>query len=91
MIQRCHDTADIGLKFQNIKQETMHLQLYTDATFGTESGCKSRLGFLIALVDAEGNANTAHHRSRFCERVTRSVMTVDLMALIHDYDHAVCT
>ncbi|PXF45774.1 hypothetical protein BWQ96_04441 [Gracilariopsis chorda] len=62
--------------------------LFTDASFGKSDGLASQLGVLVALRDGNGNTNILSYGSKKSERVTRSFMTAELLAVVHGYDQA---
>jgi hypothetical protein len=80
------DNQTRGLRFVQQNLETLKLYVFTDASFANNQDLSSQMGFLIALVDAEGNANIVHWQSVKCKRVTRSVLASELLALVHGFD-----
>lgn len=82
------ETIEQGLTFVPLNLETMRLVLMTDASFANAQGMKSQLGYLIMLVDDEGNCNIVHYGSNRCKRVARSVMAAEIQALVLGFDYA---
>ena len=80
------DNATRGLRFVQQDLETLKLYVFTDASFANNQDLSSQIGFLIALVDGQGNANIVHWQSVKCKRVTRSVLASELLALVHGFD-----
>jgi len=74
LIKYCKKTKDIGLKFVKLDLDSTKIVLFTDSSFANAKNLKSQLGFVIALVDKENNANIIHFGSSRCQRVTRSAM-----------------
>ena len=82
------ETIEQGLTFVPLNLETMRLVLMTDASFANAQGMKRQLGYLIMLVDDEGNCNIVHYGSNRCKRVARSVMAAEIQALVLGFDYA---
>lgn len=49
---------------------------------------KRKLGVLVLMMDASGQANIIHYGSNRCLRVIRSVMEWDINALVLGFDYA---
>ena len=82
------ETADQGLNFVKLDIDTIRLVLLTDASFANAEGMKSQLGYLVLMVDGNGNCNIVHYGSNRCQRVARSVMAAELQALVLGFDYA---
>jgi hypothetical protein len=89
LVRTCLETADKGLIFKSIDQDTCRVVDFTDASFANAEVYKSQLVFVICLADARPNADIAHFGSQKCKRVTRSVMAAELHALIVGFDNAI--
>lgn len=75
-----------GLKFIPLDISTLKLVVFTDSSFATNPDYSSQLGYVIALVDGEGKANTIHWQSVKCKRVTKSVSASELYAISLGFD-----
>ena len=51
LINWCHDTSSVGLTFVPLNREKLRLQLFTDASFANANRLKSKLDFVVLLVD----------------------------------------
>ena len=88
IVKRCHETQDIGLRFVPQDNKSLRLALFTDASFANTERLKSQIAFVLILVDGYCTANILHYGSAACNRVTRSVMAAELLALVHGFDIA---
>jgi hypothetical protein len=59
--------------------------IFTDSSFVNNSDLSSQIDYVICLADAT-HANILHWSSVKCKRITRSVLTIELFAMIHDFD-----
>ncbi|KHJ32728.1 hypothetical protein EV44_g1731 [Erysiphe necator] len=75
-----------GLKFIPLDIGTLKLVVFTDSSFHSNPDYSSQLGYVIALVDGEGKANTIHWQSVKCKRVTKSVSASELYAISLGFD-----
>lgn len=82
------DTSGQGLDYVKVDMDTARIVLLTDASFANARDLKSQLGYLILVVDDDGNCNVLHYGSNRCRRVARSVMAAELFALVLGYDYA---
>lgn len=87
LVNYCHKSKDLGLKFVALDKESIRIVLFTDASFGNKRDLSSQMGFLIVIVDRADNANILHYGSQKCRRVTRSVMAAEVLALVHGFDN----
>ena len=69
IVNRCHSTADVGLKFIPMDKESLRLALFTDASFANNDNLKSQLGFVLVLVDGNGRACIIHYGSSRCKEL----------------------
>lgn len=65
------DTADIGQKFCRLDIETVKMVVIIEAAFGNDRAFRSQLGYLILLMDEEGEANFVHYAGNHWKCVTR--------------------
>lgn len=88
IVERCHSTADIGMRFIPLDINSLRLVLFTDASFANADNLKSQIDFVLVLADGSDNANIIHYGSSRCKRVTRPVIAAELHALIYGFDNA---
>ena len=60
--------------------------MFTDASFANNKDLSSQIGYIVALTDEKGQANTLHWSSIKCKRVTRSVLASELYGMAHGFD-----
>ncbi|RFU23765.1 hypothetical protein B7463_g12573, partial [Scytalidium lignicola] len=75
-----------GIQFVKLEKETLQLLVFTDASFANNRDLSSQIGYIVALADRKGNANTLHWTSVKCKRVTRSVLASELYGMAHGFD-----
>lgn len=88
IVKCCLKSTKDGLRYIRLDEDTAHLILFTDSSFGNSDGLSSQAGFLIILADGQGKANIIHYGSKKCRRITRSVMAAEILALVNGYDEA---
>ncbi|RFU31044.1 hypothetical protein B7463_g5287, partial [Scytalidium lignicola] len=75
-----------GIQFVKLDKETLQLLVFTDASFVNNRDLSSQIGYIVALADRKGNANTLHWTSVKCKRVTRSVLALELYGMAYGFD-----
>ena len=88
IVNYCHDTKKIGLRFVSLDVSSLRIVLFTDSSFANGPDLSSQLGFIIVLMDDSGSANVVHYGSHKSRRITRSVMAAELLALVTGFDNA---
>jgi hypothetical protein len=73
------------LKYVKLNQLSLRLIVFIDSSFVNNSDLSSQIDYVICLADAT-HVNILHWSSVKCKRVTRSVLAVELFAMIHDFD-----
>ncbi|KAI0991424.1 hypothetical protein K3495_g16763 [Podosphaera aphanis] len=80
--------SSMSLKFVRLDLQTLEIIAFTDSSFANNRDFSSQIGYVIALVDGQKNANLIHWQSVKCRRVTRSVLASELYALSLGFDVA---
>ena len=80
------DHSDRGLQFVRLDTSTLQLIVFTDASFANNQNLSSQIGYVICLANASNRANIIHWSSKKCRRVTRSVLALELYAMVHGFD-----
>lgn len=62
--------------------------LLANTSFANARDYRSQLGYLILKVNCDNNCNIVHFGSNRCKRIARSVMPVELFALVLTFEHA---
>ncbi len=73
------------LKYVKLNQSSLRLIVFIDSSFVNNSDLSSQIDYVICLADAT-HTNILHWSSIKYKRVTRSVLAVELFAMIHDFD-----
>ncbi|ESZ92707.1 hypothetical protein SBOR_6919 [Sclerotinia borealis F-4128] len=69
-----------------LNKHSLKLIVFTDASFANNQDLSSQIGYVIALVDKDNNANIIHWSSIKCKRVTRSVLASEVYGLTFGFD-----
>lgn len=77
-----------GIRPFHLDFETLQLTAFADATVASNKNMSSQLGYLLAFVDAAGNANILHYASRKSRHVARSLLVVEIFVLTSLFDAA---
>ncbi len=73
------------LRYVKLNQSFLQLVVFTNSSFANNHDSFSQIEYVICLIDTT-HANILHWFSIKCKRVTRSVLTAELFAMIHDFD-----
>ncbi len=68
-----------------LNQSSLWLVVFTDSSFVNNRDLSSQIDYVICLAD-DTHANILHWSSIKCKRMTRSVLAIELFAIIHDFD-----
>lgn len=85
-ITRFQDSDDLGLRFIPLDIQTTNMSVSVDAGYAPNNDSTSQLGFLILLVDVNGNCNVLHFGSIKSRRMTRSVLAAERFSLVQGSD-----
>ena len=84
-IKKTKSTPRHGLRYGRLHYGTLHLRVYTDASFGTNEDLTSQLGFVVLLCDAENNCHM-DVASKKCKRVVRLILGGGFYAFTEGFD-----
>jgi hypothetical protein len=74
-----------SLRYVKLNQSFFRLMIFTDSFFANNRDSSSQIDYVICLADSI-HANVLHWSSVKCKRVTRSVLAIELFAMIYDFD-----
>ncbi len=60
--------------------------IFSDSFFANNRDLFSQIDYVICLTDSINTTNILHWFSIKCKRITRSVLAIELFAMIHDFD-----
>jgi hypothetical protein len=60
--------------------------IFNDLFFANNRNLFSQIDYVIRLADFINTTNIVHRFSIICKRVTRNVLTIELFAMIYDFD-----
>jgi hypothetical protein len=75
-----------NLKYVKLNQSILKLVIFIDVFFVNNKDFSSQIEYIICLVDAINIVNILHWSFIKCKRVIRSVLVVELYAIIDDFD-----
>jgi hypothetical protein len=73
------------LRFVLLNRNQLKLMIFIDAAFANTTDLHSQIDYVICLTD-DIHVNLIHWSSIKCKRITRSVLTIELYAMINDFD-----
>jgi hypothetical protein len=73
------------LQYVKLNQSFLQLVIFSDSFFANNRDLSSQIDYVICLANAT-HANILHWSFAKCKRITRSVLTIQLFAMIHDFD-----
>jgi hypothetical protein len=68
-----------------VNQNQLKLMIFTDAAFANTLDLHSQIGYVVCLTN-DVHANLIHWSSIKCKRITRSVLAIELYAMINGFD-----
>jgi hypothetical protein len=78
-------TRELRFVSLDLNQNQLKLMIFTDVAFANTTDLHSQIDYVICLRD-DVHANLIHWSSIKCKRITRSVLTIELYAMINDFD-----
>jgi hypothetical protein len=73
------------LRFVLLNRNQLRLMIFTDAAFANTTDLHSQIDYVVCLTN-DVHANLIHWSSIKCKRITRSVLAIELYAMINDFD-----
>jgi hypothetical protein len=74
------------LQYVKLNQSSLQLVIFNDSFFANNRDLFSQIDYVICLADSINTTNILHWFSIKCKRITRSVLTAELFAMIHEFD-----
>jgi hypothetical protein len=74
------------LQYIKLNQSFLQLVIFSDSSFANNRDLFSLIDYVICLADSINTTNILHWFSIKCKQITRSVLTIELFAMIHDFD-----
>lgn len=87
-MDRPKKTSDVGFRFINLDIDSAKVVVLSDASFANAPGSKRQVGPAVLMVDDRNHVDVVHYGSSRCRKVSRSVVGVEVYALVHAFDHA---
>lgn len=87
-IKHVHTNPSRGLLQCKLDIDSVHLRVYSDASFADKEDLSTQLGFLVLLCDRHNHCNILHYSSHKSRRVVRSVMGGEVYAMADGTDFA---
>ncbi len=76
----------VPLSFVPLDLESMHISVFTDASFASNVDFTPKLGIVVTLRDKYGSCNIVHASSIKAQRRARSVLSAEMFALMDGFD-----
>jgi hypothetical protein len=73
------------LRFVSLNRNQLRLMIFTDAAFANTLDLHSQIDYVVCFTN-DVHANLIHWSSIKCKRITRSVLAIELYAMINDFD-----
>lgn len=87
-IRRIRETKSFTLKYRPMDSTTLHMRVYSDASFASNDDNSSQLGYIVLLADKQNNCHVLAYSSKKSKRVVRSIMAGEVFAFSAAFDHA---
>jgi len=87
-IKRMKKTQDMVLSYAPLDLDSLHLRVYTDASFGCNTDYTSQLGYVILLCDSQDRCHVLDFASKKCKRVVLSILGGDVYAFTEGFNCA---
>jgi hypothetical protein len=75
-----------NLRYVKLNQSSLRLVIFIDLFFANNRDLSSQIDYVICLADLINTINILHWFSIKCKKMTRSVLTIELFTMIHDFD-----
>lgn len=82
-IKRFKESAHLGLKYMQREMDTVHLRIYSDASYTTNDDLSLHTGVLVLLCDERDHFHAFYYKSKKSHRIVRSLMAGEVCAFIH--------
>jgi hypothetical protein len=73
------------LRFVFLNRNQLKLMIFTDIAFANTIDLHSQIDYVVCLTN-DVHANLIHWSSIKCQRITKSVLAVELYVMINDFD-----
>ncbi len=83
-------SRDLSLHMRKLGLDSLHIRAFADASFASNQGHTSQLGYIVLLCDKHDNVCVLHYASYKSRRVARSVLGAETYAFADAYDFAYC-
>ncbi len=74
------------LRYVKLNQSSLQLVIFTNSSFANNRDSSSQIDYIVCLIDSTNTTNIIHWFSVKCKRITRSVLAIELFAMIYDFD-----
>lgn len=86
VIREAKEQPEKELTYQQVKEETLHVLVYFDASFVSNEGMSQQMGYMILLCDDADRCHVFEFASKKFIRIIRSVMVGELYAFVERFD-----
>jgi hypothetical protein len=78
-------TRELRFVFLDVNQNQLKLMIFIDVAFANTFDLHSQIDYVVCFTN-DVHANLIHWSSIKCKRITRSVLAIELYAMINDFD-----
>ena len=76
------------MKYHKLGINSLHIRVYSDASFASNEDNISQLGYIIMLADRNDNVHALSYCSEKSKRIVRSIMAGEVFAFSAAFDQA---
>ena len=88
LIRRIKNSKSMVLKYHKLDINSLHIRVYSDASFASNEDNSSQLGYIIMLADRNDNVHVLSYCSKKSKRIVRSIMAGEVFAFSAAFDQA---
>jgi hypothetical protein len=91
VIKYLHGSRDVKLHYSKMDVDSLHLLLYTDASYKSRPDGSSQIGYVMLLADKSNICAVLSYSSSKCSRVVMSSFAAEALAFTEGFDIAFAT
>ena len=88
LIRRIKDSKSMVLIYHKLYINSLHISVYSDASFASNEDNSSELGYIIILADRNDDVHVLSYCSKNSKRLIRSIMAGEVFAFSAAFDQA---
>ena len=88
LIKRFQNSKGMVLKHHKLEMDSLHIRVYSDASFASNEYNSSQLGCIIVLADGNNNLYVLSYCSKKQKRIVRSIMAGEVFSFSAAFDQS---